>query len=718
MSDATARTTVDIRQIAQIAKVGRSAVGNWRKRHADFPLPDSSGRFDLDEVERWLIENGKIDSSVPAEFALWSQIDSLRSYGLPAGEITDLLVSALVYLEACDASHDLSSQQVTEVTVNEGYQWTQLRQHQEVELGDELSRAARAIEQANPMLEGLLVGGLSVASSLPNDQLVSLLDGFQATTEDATPRVSLFNRVLQRATTLDRFRGKHSTPADIRKLMVQLAGRGAKTVCDPACGEGGLLSTAALRFQRSGSQAFKLVGYEIDERSLRIARSRLFLQGVEADLYEIDTFQVPQESLPKADVVLLDTPLGQKDWGNADIYKDDRWSFGLPPRFSADLAWMQLAVQCLSDSGVAVVGTSSRTAHQGGSVARIRQSLLESGVIRAVIQLPGRLRTEISDPLALWILQSPRSDARTVLLVDSSSLGTSRRSQHSLDEDAIARIVHALRTFEAGAVDDDEIAHAVSVDEIIDNDAILEPKRYQPIPKVDVEGARRRSQELREKLPDALEDATAALNLLLLSNGKTGHKAAPSTCALKEVTEIQRGSIRGELDDAESGIRLIGLPELTTDGASAHRFVDKKSSQEKFVEVQANDVIVALRGRTGSSMLVSEAHRGAVLDHSCALIRPKGSDITGPWVYLWTQSRQFRDQVSRATTGGMMPTISFRELPKLNIPMPTAEQLHAAEQLLSRFGDALDMFVRVQSDLAELQELEVEILLAHDAGIE
>ena len=79
MSEITGRITIDVQQIAEIAGVGRSAVGNWRKRHADFPVPDSSGRFDLREVERWLIENGKLDRRVPAEVVAWSLADRLGS---------------------------------------------------------------------------------------------------------------------------------------------------------------------------------------------------------------------------------------------------------------------------------------------------------------------------------------------------------------------------------------------------------------------------------------------------------------------------------------------------------------------------------------------------------------------------------------------------------------------------------------------------------------
>ncbi|KXK60347.1 N-6 DNA methylase [Micromonospora rosaria] len=51
-------------EIARLAGVGRAAVSNWRKRHADFPAPvggtATSAEFDLRQVEQWLHGQGKL----------------------------------------------------------------------------------------------------------------------------------------------------------------------------------------------------------------------------------------------------------------------------------------------------------------------------------------------------------------------------------------------------------------------------------------------------------------------------------------------------------------------------------------------------------------------------------------------------------------------------------------------------------------------------------
>ena len=717
MSAVEPRTTIDIGQIAQIAKVGRSAVGNWRKRHSDFPVQDPSGRFDLLEVEKWLIENDKIDSRVPAEIALWSLIDSLRDYGLRADEITGLLVSVLVYLEACGNSLRSSDQRAVEAIVDENDHWKRLCQVPTDEVGKELLRAAMSIEEANPTLEGLLVSGLSVAASLPGALLVSLMEKFEASTDEATPRISLFNKVVNRARKLDRFRGEHSTPTDITTLMIQLAGQDASVVCDLACGEGSLLSSAALSLQSRDSKPINLVGFDVDEGALRMARSRFFLQGTDADLRPADSFRVPQEELPQADIVLLDPPLGLTAWGDADIRMDERWRFGPPPKSNADLAWMQLAVQCLSDNGVAVVGTSPGTASRLiGREVGIREAMLEEGVIKAVIQLPSRMRPETSVPLFLWVLQPPRPGADSVMLVDASTLGTASRSQHNLDSDDISRIARTLEAFGSSRVEDEEIAQIVSITELLDNDAILELKRYKPILEVDLDDAQRRSRELREKLPESTEYATAAIERLLVSNKESGGKGSAGSRILKEVAEIHVGTNAPEWEEAKDGTLLIGLREVFAGGSGMARFVDKGSSNRPPVEIRESDVVVALRGNVGRSILATRKHKGAVLDQGCALIRPVGDEVTAAWIYLWTQSQQFSDQVSRASTGATMPMLSSRALAKLVIPVPAAEQLDGAEQILGRFDEALERVAELQSDLTELRGLEVDLLISHETG--
>ncbi|MFJ1825446.1 SAM-dependent methyltransferase, partial [Streptomyces sp. NPDC088178] len=67
-------TEVTAAGIARLAGVGRAAVSNWRRRHADFPKPvggtETSPSFALREVEQWLRDQGKL-AEVPLRERVW-----------------------------------------------------------------------------------------------------------------------------------------------------------------------------------------------------------------------------------------------------------------------------------------------------------------------------------------------------------------------------------------------------------------------------------------------------------------------------------------------------------------------------------------------------------------------------------------------------------------------------------------------------------------------
>lgn len=512
MSNAPVRITVDIQQIAEIAGVGRSAVGNWRKRHEDFPIPDASGRFDLREVERWLLENDKIDRRVPPEVAAWALADSMRST-LFGHEATAVLIALAVYLRACQEPNLLTTAAPVQVSGTD--RWAEVRQAPRGKLLAALIRAARNIESENEVLRGLLADPLDGAHTVDEAVLRQLLDSLDQSEPRDAVLVDFFEHVVSSASELDRFRGEFSTPDDVTELMVRLVGQREGTVFDPACGHAGLLLSVAVHPDRASCEDARLVGYEINTDVLRAARSRFFLYGVTAEFHLENVFRVPVADLPKADVVLLDPPLGMADWGDADVYVDERWTYGLPPRKSADLAWVQLALQALADNGRALVVTSMGATFRGGTEAQIRQSMIQTGVVEAMVQLPGRMRADTSIPLVLWVLRPPSDATQDVLMVDASALGSTGRSQHSFDEEDVERIVAAVGTDQRSSRPDAEIAWAVGIDEVVVNGAVLEPSRYRPAPDVDLQTVRQRVEEIQAELPAASSAASAAVAQLL-----------------------------------------------------------------------------------------------------------------------------------------------------------------------------------------------------------
>lgn len=86
MSGNRTDATIASADIARIAHVGRAAVSNWRRRYSDFPQPvagtSSSPLFSLEQVELWLLRQGKLSEQMPERERVWHQVrahtDDLR----------------------------------------------------------------------------------------------------------------------------------------------------------------------------------------------------------------------------------------------------------------------------------------------------------------------------------------------------------------------------------------------------------------------------------------------------------------------------------------------------------------------------------------------------------------------------------------------------------------------------------------------------------------
>ena len=717
MSDISHSVLVGIPDIAAAAGVGNPAVGNWRKRHGDFPSPKvqapSGALFDLREIERWLVENGKITGSIPRETVLLRLIEGFRATWT-VEELTAYLGAVLVYLEACERSE---SDDHAQLVVDRADRWESVRDTSNGQLNAALRRACVRIEDQNLSLAGLILPGMKPRSTADPALVRDTLDTIEQAARGAgNSRAELFELITRQSEKSNRFRAAHATPDVLADLATRLVHPISGTILDLAVGEGSMLREAAKK--ATGTSTY--TGYEYAPEAVGMARRRFFLGELNATVHSTDVFGVPADEFPTADIVLLDPPFGQRQWGDADIYLSERWTYGAPSAKSADLAWLQLAALAVNPGGRAAVlqPLSSLTATEVD--LPIKSEMLQAGIVEAVILLPSRLRPDISGPVALWLLRHP-TDAVSddVLLVDGSHLGTAGRSEHTLEEVDVQRIVGAVEAVRAGTPlgDESDIACVVPLSEVLDNKADATPSSYRPQEVLDIAALKETATEQSEKLRLQTAAVSQSIHNLVdtvVDARDTTRSGTFGSERLIDLATVSGGTARAKLADSGE-VSLFGLTEIATRGNAPQRFVERSVLLEsKTVLLDPGDVVVALAGAVGHSAVVPPSLAGSVLGKDCAALRSTDHRVTSQWLSAWTKSADFAQQVDRELARSATPRMGIGTLGELMVPVPTDD---AGRADLLRVSDIKSSFDSAEAEVVALQT-HLQTLVVAQLGIE
>ncbi len=680
-------TEVTAAGIARMAGVGRAAVSNWRRRHADFPKPvggtETSPSFALMEVEGWLRKQGKL-AEVPLRERVWQQLA-----GHPEGPVAALTHAGFVLL----LIHDRP-------TV-----WLELSADPDERLAERLPTALAAVlaprfgksaqEPAGGAHARVPHAGTAEAGT-PDAGACAV---HAPTDEQLLPSVPLLRGVAELAAdlgarqTFEFLLGRHLdanprqytlTPAELARLMAELAGP-ARTVVDPACGTGALLRAVA----PSAGQEF----YAQDSSaalaaltSLRLAlHSRAAVHGAVGDTLRADAH--PEL---RADVVLCHPPFNERNWGHDELAYDARWEYGFPPRTESELAWVQHALARLSEGGTAVVLMPPASASRR-SGRRIRADLLRRGALRAVIALPVGAAPPNNIALHLWVLRRPGTapSRAEVLLADTGQYAGEGRG--GPDWEAVREAaLGAWRTYDrTGALDERPgLARTVPVVELLDDDVDLAPARHLPPPAV-ADGA--------EALASVRARLDETLRLTTRLTPQPAASAQPVRWPLTTVGELARGGALTLRTGGSGGPARV--PVLTDHDvlAGAAPSGTLPESDEEAVLTEPGDIVVPVLGGGAMARVIDEATGGAALGRNLVLLRPDPAALD-PWFLAGflrgtANTRQASSYASTATRLDVrrlqLPRLPLDEQRRYGARFRALDEFERALRHASRLGDQL-----------------------------
>ena len=377
--------------------------------------------------------------------------------------------------------------------VPKGAHWKDVRETT-VNVGMAIQNAMRALEKANPQTLHGIFGDASWTNKdrLPDETLTNLIEHFSQHTLSLTnvPDDQLGNAyeylIKEFADDSGHTAAEFYTNRTVVKLMTLIMDlQPGESVYDPTCGSGGLLLNCALHLKDEGKEyrTLKLYGQEINLITSSIARMNMFLHGIEEfQIVRGDTLAQPafleHDSLKKFNVILANPPYSIKAWDRKS-FENDPWGrnlWGTPPQGCADYAFEQHIQKSLNENNGRSVCLWPQGMLDRNSEESIRENLLKSDRVEAVIGLGRNLfyNSGMESCLLISKTNKPKERKKKILFINAYDLVRKEKTMSFLDENHINTIFNAYKSFS----EIEGLSKVVDLNDVINNRSSLNINLY------------------------------------------------------------------------------------------------------------------------------------------------------------------------------------------------------------------------------------------------
>lgn len=276
------------------------------------------------------------------------------------------------------------------------------------------------------------------------------------------------------------------TPDGLSSLLAKLSGN-TKNLADVCAGTGSLtvaflkahpevefvrceeFSAQPIPFLLANLALMNIDGEVVHGDSLAQEVFKVYKLKRSKNFSEIQITDVPNNKI-RFDTVLSNPPYSM-EWKPAN---DERFEkYGLAPASKADFAFVLHALSLLKPSGNLFEILPHGVLFRGAKEGKIRERLLEDGVITSVIGMPGKLFLKTPIPTVILNLKK-ECNTSDVLFIDASNEFKKSGKQNILEQANIDRVVDTYNLRESVS----RFAYLCSLSEIKENDFNLNIPRY------------------------------------------------------------------------------------------------------------------------------------------------------------------------------------------------------------------------------------------------
>src|SRR3989338_3725372 len=328
-----------------------------------------------------------------------------------------------------------------------------------------------------------------IANLAKSDLLFILIKKFSESKVDLHPDIvsnhemgTIFEELIRKfAEQSNEEAGEHFTPRDVVEVMTKLifVENGVhlkkkdiiKTVYDPACGTGGML-TSCKEFVKKVNDSVEIVlyGQEVNPEIYAICKADMLMKGENDDNIKGAHSTLSKDKFKdmKFDFMISNPQCGRKwEQDQAEVDKESekgfegRFGAGLPRINDGQLLFLQHIISKMKvkeKSRIAVItnGSPLFTGDAGSGESDIRKWMIENDFIEAIIALPDQLFYNTGIRTYIWVLTNEKPTTRVgkIQLVEATSKFKGMRKslgfkRHSLGEDDIKEILGYYDKFES-----------------------------------------------------------------------------------------------------------------------------------------------------------------------------------------------------------------------------------------------------------------------------
>ena len=316
-----------------------------------------------------------------------------------------------------------------------------------------VKKAMEAIEEENPMMEGVLPKEV-YAQLVPEEEpelLSKIVQIFKDIPENCT--VDIFGEIYEYflgnfALSEGKDGGTFYTPATVVRYMVEVLNPepGDKKFLDPACGSGGMFVQAARYMHNHNASEteqmqFRCYGVEKEPDTVKLAKMNLLLNNVRGEITEANSFYSdPYDAFGAFDYVMANPPFNVDEVVVEKVKDDPRFNtYGVPRNKSkstkknsdkketvpnANYLWIGYFATALNDNGRAALVMANSASDASGADYDIRKKMIEDGIISQMVTLSSNMFSSVTLPATLWFFDKAKKKKDEILFIDARNIFT------------------------------------------------------------------------------------------------------------------------------------------------------------------------------------------------------------------------------------------------------------------------------------------------------